>query len=161
MTIDTSNSRAVCLKPNWLNNWPIRQPDPPRPFSTDPPIPTNQPSTRGAAASDLWWIILGKKDLIDHFLVFLTNFMFIPAIILAILLTSICLLAFVRWFISRKRRVTKEQEEEERILRTSTVTGYNQSVIGTPYPPSNVGLALPPATSYDLETAQPNYYSRY
>ncbi len=58
MTIDTSNSRAVCLKPNWLNNWPIRQPDPPR-TSTDFPIPTNQPVVRGASASDLWWIILG------------------------------------------------------------------------------------------------------
>lgn len=84
----------------------------------------------------------------------------LPAIILAILLTSICLLALVRWFVGRNRRQDKEREEEEKILRSSVVSGgYRQggSVIGSAYPASGVDLDLPPAHSLDVHE-QRNYY---
>uniref|UniRef100_A0A914WJ45 Leucine-rich repeat-containing protein 15 n=1 Tax=Plectus sambesii TaxID=2011161 RepID=A0A914WJ45_9BILA len=116
--------------------WPLRSPDPP---CLEPPM--QDAVIAGQALSLVGWIIL--------------------AIIMTILLTSICLLAFVRYGISNKRKKEKEREaaEDEQRIVSSAASGYNvgggQSMIGPSYPASAVDLDLPPAHTLD---DRPNYF---
>lgn len=76
---------------------------------------------------------------------------------MAILLASILLLAIARYFVSRKRK--REKEDEDRIL-SSNASGYHAtSVPGTVYPASAVDLDLPPATTlYERQSISASPY---
>ncbi len=83
---------------------------------------------------------------------------------MTILLTSICLLAFVRYGISQRRKKQKEieaEEDEQRIMSSAASVyqhGGGASMIGggaSSYPASAVDLDLPPAHTLD---DRPNYF---
>ncbi|XP_003380149.1 putative leucine Rich repeat-containing domain protein [Trichinella spiralis] len=118
--IDKPECLSVCSAPEQLRNWPLRNDDfevtalPILPDTSANPFPF---STAG-------WIIL--------------------AIILAILLTTIGLLALVRYFVSQKHKRQKEEAEEQRVL-SSAASGYQVgSAAGSAYPGSVLDLNLPP-----------------
>lgn len=135
---------SYCTAPSYFPpNWPIKQlPDPVPP--TQPP-PKQQDALR-VARTNIGWIIL--------------------AVILAILLTAICLLALVRYLISRRRKQDKDEEEDEKII-SSAASAYGPASIApvpiqsytapplsiqyptpaNPYPP--VDIDLPPANTLD------------
>uniref|UniRef100_A0A183DL05 Conserved plasma membrane protein n=1 Tax=Gongylonema pulchrum TaxID=637853 RepID=A0A183DL05_9BILA len=94
--------------------------------ANDTPLPLT-----GTALSLVGWIIL--------------------AIIMTILLISICLMALVRYGISHRRRKMKDQEALEDEQRIMSMTGSGApSVITRSYvPPPAVDLDLPPAHSLD------------
>ncbi|VDN03949.1 unnamed protein product [Thelazia callipaeda] len=100
--------------------------------SNDMPLPLT-----GSALSLVGWIIL--------------------AIIMTILLTSICLMALVRYGISHRRKKLKDREAFEDEQRIMSMSGsIAPSVVTRSYmPPPTVDLDLPPAHS--LDDASTNY----
>ncbi|KRY67408.1 Leucine-rich repeat-containing protein 15 [Trichinella pseudospiralis] len=118
--IDKPECLSVCNAPEQLRNWPLRNDD----FEVTalPILPDT--SANSFAFSTAGWIIL--------------------AIILAILLTTIGLLALVRYFVSQKHKRQKEEAEERRVL-SSAASGYQVgSAAGSAYPGSVLDLNLPP-----------------
>ncbi|KFD57340.1 hypothetical protein M513_01851 [Trichuris suis] len=111
--IDKSDCYALCRSPDHLVNWPLRG------ENIIPPEPIGPEGDGSYALSSVGWIIL--------------------AVILAILLTSICLLALVRYFVSKKHKKQKEEAEERRIL-SSAASGYPAGSGGSAYPASVVDL---------------------
>ncbi|VDP03940.1 unnamed protein product [Soboliphyme baturini] len=125
--IDKQNCLAVCRSPEYLLELPLRSEDYLPTSSHSPTVSPEPYSPLGMPT--LGWIIL--------------------AVILAILLTSIFLLAIVRYFVSRKHKEQKDLIDEQRIL-SSAASGYNPgSMVGTANPGSAVDLDLPPATTLE------------
>jgi len=112
---------GVCKAPAFLDNWPLRQENPPFTSTALPIGPLNE----GFAPSNIGWIIL--------------------AVILAILLCSILLLAIARYFVSKRRKKDKELEEERIVSSAASV--HPASGVGSAYPASAVDIDLPPATT--------------
>uniref|UniRef100_A0A0N5C0G2 LRRCT domain-containing protein n=1 Tax=Strongyloides papillosus TaxID=174720 RepID=A0A0N5C0G2_STREA len=89
----------------------------------------------------------------------------ILAVVLTILLISICLMAILRYGMSHRRKKQKDQEMEENQFATSGASVYQASMVngGTPiqqsaqhhYAQSAVDLDLPPA--YNLDNTPTNY----
>ncbi|VDD90642.1 unnamed protein product [Enterobius vermicularis] len=84
----------------------------------------------------------------------------ILAIIMAILCISICLMATVKWAMSRRRKKQKELEafEDEQRIMSSAASAYQAgapSVITRSYAPSAIDLDLPQAHTLD---DRPNNY---
>ncbi|KAM3725960.1 Platelet glycoprotein [Dirofilaria immitis] len=75
----------------------------------------------------------------------------ILAIIMTILLISICLMALVRYGISHRRKKIKDQEVLENEQRIISIRGSGVPSVVTRFslPPPTVGLDLPPAHSLD------------
>jgi hypothetical protein len=97
------------------------------------PISDNPLPLTGTALSLVGWIIL--------------------AIIMTILMISICLMALIRYGMSHRRKKQKDHEidDEQRIM--SSV--YQSSLYNRSYPPSGVGIDLP--TAHNLDD-RPNYF---
>lgn len=137
---------GVCKAPAILDNWPLRQENPPFSSTALPIGPLNE----GFAPSNIGWIILGNLVSISFVLVRTNDFVLkicsLSAVILAILLCSILLLAIARYFVSKRRKKDKEQEEE-RIVSSAASVQHAASGVGSAYPASAVDIDLPPATT--------------
>uniref|UniRef100_A0A914YNX3 Uncharacterized protein n=1 Tax=Panagrolaimus superbus TaxID=310955 RepID=A0A914YNX3_9BILA len=102
------------------------------------PIADNPLPLTGTALSLVGWIIL--------------------AIIMTILMISICLMALIRYGMSHRRKKLKDQEiEDEQRIVSSAASVYQASVFGRPYAPSAVGVDLDLPAAHTLDD-RPNYF---
>ncbi|KAE9553632.1 hypothetical protein FO519_003177 [Halicephalobus sp. NKZ332] len=101
------------------------------------PISDNPLPLSGTALSLVGWIIL--------------------AIIMTILMISICLMALIRYGMSHRRKKLKDQEIEDDRIISSAASVYHASVYGPGYAPSAVGLDLDLPAAHTLDD-RPNYF---
>lgn len=129
--------QAVCRKPEWLNGWHIRVLDPLSSspyvrFTSQLPLIEGENETKLSGVS-LMALILGKPKLTKDSIWRIKSLcFFISGIILGVFFLALVLLMVMRYFVSKKRRDNKLEDEDGRRLG-STASGYH-SATGSAFP---------------------------